>query len=430
MPLSVITPILLLFGLLGAGAWVGLGLMGVGIGSLELFRNLPVDRILAQTVWNGLASPELLALPLFILMAELLFRSNFIGGLFHALEPWVRRFPGGLLHTNILGCTFFALISGSSAATTSAIGKITLDELKQRGYPRSISMGSLAGAGTLGFLIPPSIILIVYGVLSQTSVLKLFAAGIIPGALLALLFMGYLVVYSWLRPFEVKMDDTQGSLWRERFARLPTLLPFIILMVSLLGSMYTGLASPSEAAALAVVVTLGIMAAERTLSLRNIMDACMGTARTVSMLGLIIAAASFLSTAMGYLGLPQQIASQINALNLTPLQLVALLLLIYILLGCFLEGMSLIVMTLPIVLPLITAAGYDKVWFGVFLIIVVEMAQITPPVGMNIFVIQGLTGEKLGTVVRAAFPFFVLMVLFTFLLALFPDIVMFLPSLL
>ncbi len=431
MPLSVITPILLLFGLLGAGAWVGLGLMGVGIGSLELFRNLPVDRILAQTVWNGLASPELLALPLFILMAELLFRSNFIGGLFHALEPWVRRLPGGLLHTNILGCTFFALISGSSAATTSAIGKITLGELKQRGYPRSISMGSLAGAGTLGFLIPPSIIMIVYGVLSQTSVLKLFAAGIIPGALLALLFMGYLVVYSWVRPFEVRAEEeTQGSLWHERFSRLPTLLPFILLMMSLLGSMYSGLASPSEAAALAVVVTMGIMAIERTLTLRNVMDACMGTARTVSMLGLIIAAASFLSTAMGYLGLPQQIAAQINALNLTPLQLVALLLLIYIALGCFLEGMSLIVMTLPIVLPLITAAGYDKVWFGVFLIIVVEMAQITPPVGMNIFVIQALTGEKLGTVVKAAFPFFVLMVFFTFVLAVFPEIVMFLPSLL
>jgi len=430
MPLSVITPILLLFGLLGAGAWVGLGLMGVGIGSLELFRNLPVDRILAQTVWNGLASPELLALPLFILMAELLFRSNFIGGLFHALEPWVRRFPGGLLHTNILGCTFFALISGSSAATTSAIGKITLEELKQRGYPRSISMGSLAGAGTLGFLIPPSIIMIVYGVLSQTSVLKLFAAGIIPGALLAFMFMSYLVVYSWLRPFEVRTEASPGGIWRERFSRLPTLLPFIVLMVSLLGSMYTGMASPSEAAALAVVVTLAIMAIERTLSLRNVMDACMGTARTVSMLGLIIAAASFLSTAMGYLGLPQQIANQINALNLTPLQLIALLLVIYIALGCFLEGMSLIVMTLPIVLPLITAAGYDKIWFGVFLIIVVEMAQITPPVGMNIFVIQGLTGEKLGAVVKAAFPFFVLMIFFVFLLAVFPDIVMFLPSLL
>lgn len=200
MPLSVITPVLLLFGLLGTGAWVGLGLMGVGIGSLELFRNLPVARILAQTVWNGLASPELLALPLFVLMAELLFRSKFIGGLFHALEPWVRRLPGGLLHTNVIGCAFFALISGSSAATTSAVGKITLEELSQRGYPRSIAMGSLAGAGTLGFLIPPSVIMIIYGVLSQTSVLKLFAAGINPGVVLALLFMGYLAIISLLRP--------------------------------------------------------------------------------------------------------------------------------------------------------------------------------------------------------------------------------------
>lgn len=431
MPLSVVTPVLLLFALLGAGAWVGLGLMGVGIGSLELFRNLPVDRILAQTVWNGLSSPELLALPLFILMAELLFRSKFISGLFHALEPWVRNFPGGLLHTNILGCAFFALVSGSSAATTSTIGKITLSELSQRGYPKSIAMGSLAGAGTLGFLIPPSIIMIIYGVLSQTSVLKLFAAGIIPGVLLALMFMAYLAVYSWLRPFEVKAEagPATGSIWKERMQRLPVLLPFLALMGALLGSMYTGFASPSEAAALAVVVTIGIMALERTLSLRNVLDACMGAARTVSMLGLIIAAASFLSTAMGYLGIPQTISGLISALELSPIMLIAMLLLIYILLGAFLEGMSLIVMTLPIVLPLVVAAGFDKVWFGVFLIIVVEMAQITPPVGMNIFVIQGLTGEKLGTVVKSAFPFFLLMVVFAFLIALFPQIVMFLPSL-
>mgnify|MGYP001627921388 CR=1 FL=1 len=427
MPLSVITPILLLFLLLGSGAWIGLGLMGVGIGSLELFRNLPVDRILAQSVWNGLSSPELLALPLFILMAELVFRSRFIGGLFYALEPWVRRFPGGLLHTNILGCAFFALISGSSAATTSAIGKITLTELRQRGYPRSISMGSLAGAGTFGFLIPPSIIMIVYGVLSQTSVLKLFAAGIIPSLILASMFMGYLAIYSWVRPFEVKVEHSE-HIWKERFSRLPTLLPFIVLMGSLLGSMYTGMASPSEAAALAVILTLVIMAAERSLSLGSLVDACMGTARTVSMLGLIIGAASFLSMAMGYLGLPQQISNAINALNLTPLLLIALLLLIYIVLGSFLEGMSLIVMTLPIALPLVLAAGYDKIWFGVFLIIVVEMAQITPPVGMNIFVIQGLTGEKLGTVVRAAFPFFLLMIIFAFMIAIFPGIVTFLPS--
>lgn len=427
MPLSVITPILLLFLLLGSGAWIGLGLMGVGIASLELFRNLPVDRILAQTVWNGLSSHELLALPLFILMAELVFRSRFIGGLFYALEPWVRRFPGGLLHTNILGCAFFALISGSSAATTNAIGKITLNELEQRGYPRSISLGSLAGAGTFGFLIPPSIIMIVYGVLSQTSVLKLFAAGIIPSMILAAMFMGYLAIYSWVRPFNVKSEPT-AHIWRERFSRLPTLLPFLVLMVALLGSMYAGIASPSEAAALAVIMTMLIMASERSLSWRNIVSACVGTARTVSMLGLIIGAASFLSTAMGYLGLPQQISAAINALNLSPLQLIALLLLIYIILGSFLEGMSLIVMTLPIALPLVVGAGYDPVWFGVFLIVVVEMAQITPPVGMNIFVIQGLTGEKLGTVVRAAFPFFLMMVAFAFLIAVFPGIVTFLPN--
>lgn len=427
MPLSVITPILLLFLLLGSGAWVGLGLMGVGIASLELFRNLPVDRILAQTVWNGLSSPELLALPLFILMAELLFRSRFIGGLFYALEPWVRRLPGGLLHTNILGCAFFAVISGSSAATTNAIGKITLGELEQRGYPKSISMGSLAGAGTFGFLIPPSIIMIVYGVLSQTSVLKLFAAGIIPSLILAAMFMGYLAVYSWVKPFKITVKKSD-NLWKECFSRLPTLLPFLVLMVVLMGSMYSGLASPSEAAALAVIMTMLIMARERSLTWRNVIKACIGTARTVSMLGLIIGAASFLSTAMGYLGLPQQIASTINAMNLSPMQLIGLLLLIYLVLGCFLEGMSLIVMTLPIALPLVVGAGYDPVWFGVFLIVVVEMAQITPPVGMNIFVIQGLTGENLGMVVRAAFPFFLILLVFAFLIAMLPGIVTFLPS--
>jgi tripartite ATP-independent transporter DctM subunit len=291
-------------------------------------------------------------------------------------------------------------------------------------------MGSLAGAGTLGFLIPPSIVMIIYGVLSQTSILQLFAAGLIPGLILVLMFMGYLVVYSWLRPMAPVADDREMNIWKERFTRLVTLVPFLVLMVVLLGSMYSGIASPTEAASVAVITTLAIMAFERSLSLRAVLDACIGAARTVSMLGLISAAASFLSTAMGYLGLPQQIEREITALNLGPLQLIGLLLVVYIVLGCFLEGMSLIVMTLPIVLPLVLAAGYDKVWFGVFLIIVVEMAQITPPVGMNLFVIQGLTGEKLGNVVRAALPFFLVMLCFVALLALFPGIVTFLPSLL
>lgn len=362
-------------------------------------------------------------------MAELLFRSRFIDGLFHALEPWVRRLPGGLLHTNVLGCAFFALVSGSSAATTNAVGKITMTELPKRGYDKSIVMGSLAGAGTLGFLIPPSIIMIIYGVLSQTSVLKLFAAGIIPGVLLAVLFMGYIAVRSYFYPSPRLEDAEGGNIWNERLTRLPVLLPFLLLMTVLLGSMYGGLASPSEAAAIAVGFTMVIMAFERTLSFKSVVDACVATARTSSMLGLIIASAAFLSTAMGYLGLPQAIAAQIQALDLSPLMLVALLLVIYIVLGSFLEGMSLIVMTLPIMLPIVMHAGYDKIWFGVFLIVVVEMAQITPPVGMNLFVIQGLTGEKLATIVKAAFPFFLLMIGFAFLIAVFPQIVMYLPSL-
>lgn len=429
MSTIVITPILLLLGLLGAGVWVALGLMGVGIAGLEIFKSIPVERVLAQTVWNSLSSPELLALPLFILMAELLFRSRFIGGLFYALEPWVRNVPGGLLHTNVLGCTFFALISGSSAATTSAIGKITLSELEERGYPRSIAMGSLAGAGTLGFLIPPSIVMIVYGVLSQTSVVKLFAAGIIPGLALALIFMGYIVVVSYLRPMNVRKDVDKGSIWAERVRRLPTLMPFLLLIVAILGSMYTGMASPSEAAAFAVIMTLIIMAAERSLTRKSIYAACIGTARTVSMLGLIIAAASFLSTSMGYLGLPQIISNAVTSMDLSPFMLIMMLLVVYLVLGCFLEGMSMIVMTLPIVLPLVVAAGFDKVWFGVFLIIVVEMAQITPPVGINLFVIQGLTRRPLGKIVLAAMPFFFLMVAFVLLITVFPGIVTFLPSL-
>jgi len=427
MSLPIITTFALLFSLLASGAWVFLSLLGVGIGSLSIFRSIPVDRILSQTVWNGLSSPELVALPLFILMSELLMRSRFIDGLFRAIEPWVRRLPGGLLHTNVVGCTFFALISGSSAATTSAVGKITLKELDARGYDSQLAMGTLAGAGTLGFLIPPSIIMIIYGVLSQTSVLKLFAAGIIPGLMLALLLMIYIAFADRKRHTRTKAVDE--SIWKDRLVNLPALTPFIILMSGLLIALYGGFASPSEAASISVVITLCIMLWEKSLNLNVLMAALIGTARTASMLGLIIASASFLSTAMGFLGLPQAISSLIGSFNLSPLELIALLVVVYIVLGCFLEGMSLILMTLPLVLPLITAAGYDKIWFGVFLIIVVELAQISPPVGMNLFVIQGLTGEKLGKIAKSVLPIFIIMVCFVFFLAVFPEVVTFLPSL-
>lgn len=427
MSLPIITTFALLFSLLASGAWVFLALLGVGIGSLSIFRSIPVDKILSQTVWNGLSSPELVALPLFILMSELLMRSRFIDGLFRAIEPWVRRLPGGLLHTNVVGCTFFALISGSSAATTSAVGKITLKELDARGYDSQLAMGTLAGAGTLGFLIPPSIIMIIYGVLSQTSVLKLFAAGIIPGLMLALLLMIYIAFAD--RKRHTRTEAVDENIWKDRLVNLPALTPFIILMSGLLIALYGGFASPSEAASISVVITLCIMLWEKSLNLKALMAALIGTARTASMLGLIIASASFLSTAMGFLGLPQAISSLIGSFNLSPLELVALLVVVYIILGCFLEGMSLILMTLPLVLPLITAAGYDKIWFGVFLIIVVELAQISPPVGMNLFVIQGLTGEKLGKIAKSVLPIFIIMVCFVFFLAVFPEVVTFLPSL-
>ncbi|WP_319773756.1 TRAP transporter large permease subunit [Breoghania sp.] len=431
MPLPSIVAMISLLAILASGAWVSLGLMGVGIFSLEIFRSIPVEKLLAQSIWNGVSSAELLALPLFILMAELLFRSRFIDGLFSALEPWVRRLPGGLLHTNILACAFFALVSGSSAATTSSVGRITINELDGRGYDRRLTIGTLAGAGTLGFLIPPSIVMIVYGVLSQTSVLKLFTAGILPGVLLTLCFMGFIAVLAKLRPNIVpKHTGDNSRIWRERMAGLPALLPFIVLIGSILGSMYGGIASPTEAAAVAVLVTMVLMALERSLTWRALSDAATGTARTVAMLGLIIAAASFLASAIGFLGMPQAVSAFINGLNLPPLGLIVLLMVVYIILGSFLEGMSIIVMTIPIVLPLVVSAGYDKVWFGVFLILMVELAQISPPVGMNLFVLQGLTREPLTRVVRAAFPFFIIMLCFVFFLAVFPQVVGLLPGLL
>ncbi len=431
MPASVILPLILLVLILGSGAWVGLGLVGIGVVSLEIFRSMPVEKLLAQAMWNGLSSPELLALPLFIMMAELLYRSRFVDGLFEALEPWLRYLPGGLLHINIVGCTLFALISGSSAATTSSVGRITINELRDRGYDEQLTYGTLAGAGTLGFLIPPSIVMIIYGVLSQTSVLKLFAAGLVPGLLLALCFMGFVMIMAVLKPEKFgTAEATDENIWRARFTRLPKLLPFMALMTAILGSMYSGIASPTEAAAVAVVATVGIMAIEGSLSITALSAAAIGTSRTVSMLGLIIAAASFLSVAMGFLGMPQAIERYIESLDLAPLMLILLLIVIYVVLGSFLEGMSIIVITIPIALPLVLNAGYDQVWFGVFLILMVELAQISPPVGMNLFVLQGLARKPLNQIVRAALPFFLIMLSFVILLALVPSLVTWLPNLL
>ncbi len=412
---------------LGLGVWVGLALFAPGLVGLAVFRSMPIEKLLAQLTWNVTTTPELIALPLFILMAEILFHSRLSASLFAGLAPWTTRLPGRLLHVNVLGCTMFAAISGSSAATTATVGRITLTELLRRGYDRDLAMGSLAGAGTLGFLIPPSIILIIYGVLSETSILKLFIAGVIPGLLLAFFYMTWLGLRATWNP-SVAPDESESMSFADKVLGLRHLGPVVFLIFAVLGSMYGGFASPSEASAVGVLGALVVSAAQGTLNRETIRKASLGAVRTVSMIGLIVAGAYFLSIAMGFLGVPRMIASEIVALELSPIALIVMLLVFYAILGCVLEGMSTIVMTLPITLPLVQAAGFDKIWFGVFLVVVVEMAQITPPVGFNLFVIQGMTGERIGRIALATLPFFLIMVGLALLITFVPEVVTFLPN--
>lgn len=412
---------------LASGIWIGVALMSVGIFSLEVFRDMRLDRFLANDVWGTATSAELVTLPLFIFMGEILYFTRLSENLFDGLAPWTSRLPGRLLHVNVLGCTLFAAASGSSAATTATVGRITLKELVVRGYDKNLAMGSLAGAGTLGFLIPPSIPLIIYGVLTNLSILELFIAGIIPGLILALCYMLYLAVVTTLRPSLVPARGETVSLGA-RLGALLHLFPMVALIGLVIGSMYAGYASVTEAAAVGVLGALLIAVFQRTLSWRSLHAALFGAVRTCSMIGLILAGALFLSKAMARLGLPLEVARFIESLDLSPGMLIFILLLFYLALGCILDGLSAIVMTLPVTFPLATQAGFDPIWFGVFLIVTVEMAQVTPPVGFNLFVIQGLTGETIGRVARASMPFCAIMAAFTAVMTLFPEMVTFLPA--
>lgn len=415
--------------LLGSGLWIGLGLIGTGSGLIELFRpSMPALKLLSQQGWNTLVSPELLALPLFILMAEVLFRTRISEALFTGLAPWLGHVPGRLSHLTVLGCTMFASVCGSSAATTATVGRITAKELIGRGYNRDLVSGSLAGAGTLGFLIPPSTIMIIYGVMAEESILRLFIAGIVPGLLLAASYMGYLAIRAWMNPSLVGAAP-EKTRFIEKLAALRDLAPILVLIIGVIGSMYGGIATPTEAAAVGVSVSILIGFFQRTLTLKGLMEALKQAAENCAMIGLIMIGAIFLSTTLGYLGVPRYIAAEIQGWGLSPLMLIIVLLVFYILLGMVMEGLGIIVMTLPITLPLATAAGYDKIWFGIFLVIVVELAQITPPVGFNLTVIQRLTGDSMGRITRAAMPFFFITSGFVLVLAVFPGIVDFLPDL-
>jgi tripartite ATP-independent transporter DctM subunit len=411
----VATLVWLLLLLLGAGVWIGLALIGLGLVSLELFRDTAAGAFLAGDLWRSFNASELAALPLFILMGELLASTRLAQQLFTGLGPLVQRVPGGLVHTNILGCTLFAAVSGSSAATTATVGRITVPELLARGYDRSLVLGSLCGAGTLGFLIPPSIIMIVYGVLSDTSIVDLFIAGITPGLLVAALFM----VWVGLRGRGGVASDVGGS----KRAALLAIAPVTGLIAVVVGALYSGFAGPSEAAVIGVAGALILGLAQRGLTLARLWAALMATVITCGMLALVMAGAFFLSKVVGVFGIPTALADFIASLGLSPIALIGLLIVVYVVLGCLLDGLSMIVMTLPIALPLVVQAGFSPVWFGIFLVIVVEMSQITPPVGFNLFVVRELTGDSLASIARAAFPFFLILAGFALTIAAVPELV-------
>jgi len=420
-----------LFGMLAVGAWIGIALIATSLVLLWGFRNLPVDRLLAQYTFNILTTSELIALPLFILMGEFLFRTRLSRSLFNGLAPWAALLPGRLLHVNVVGCTIFAAISGSSAATTQVVGRIALGELKARGYDKRIAIGSLAGAGTLGFLIPPSSVMIIYGVLADESVLRLFTAGFLPGILLASCFMAWVMLHSRLQPelLPERSAEERAMSWGQRFAALRELAPTLFLILCVLGSMYAGIATPSEAAAVGVLGAVLVSWFQGELNWPTLRTVGLGAAQTCGMIGLIVLGASILGNVAAILGVPRQVAEVVTSWGLSPLMLIVALTLLYLVLGCFLDGFSMIVMTLPVVLPLVTAAGFDKLWFGIYLVIAVEMAQITPPVGFNLFVIQGLTGESLSTIARVTLPYLLIMTGFVILLALVPGIVSIGPAL-
>ncbi len=416
-----------LFLILGSGVWIGLTLSGVAWIGMQLFSSRPAGDAMAVTIWGSSSSWTLTALPLFVWMGEILFRTRLSQDMFRGLAPWMQALPGRLLHVNVVGCAIFAAVSGSSAATCATIGKMSLPELSKRGYPDGISIGSLAGSGTLGLLIPPSIIMIVYGVSTDVSISQLFIAGVLPGALLALLFSGYLMVWALLNPTRVPPRDARLS-FTAKLRESRHLLPVIGLILAVLGSIYSGIATATEAAALGVLGALLLSATQGTLTWATFRDSLLGGTRLYCMIALILAGAAFLTLSMGYIGLPRHLAEWIGGLGLTKVQLIIALMFFYILLGCFLDGISMVVLTMGVILPTVQAAGIDLLWFGIFVVLVVEMAQITPPVGFNLFVLQGMTQREIGYIARVTLPFFMLMLGAVALVYLFPQIATWLPA--
>ena len=422
---AVILGLLLVF--LGGSIWIGIALFLVGIGGFFVFTDVSFGAILANVAWNNTSGSAMMALPFFIWMGEILFRSKISESLFRGLSPWMDNIPGRLVHVNVLACTFFAAVSGSSAATTATVGKITVPELQKRGYDHDLSIGSLAGAGTLGFMIPPSMMMLVYGIIGDVSIGKLFIAGFIPGFMIAFLFSGYILIRCLITPSLAPRGEERYT-WKDRFLALPAIAPVVILVMFVLGSIYMGWSTPTEAGAIGVLGAFFFAGLTRSLTWEVFKVSLLGTVKTSCMIMLIVMGASYLSNVIGYLGITRALTDYVTTLALSPYTLIIILSILYLILGCLVDGFSMIVMTAPVVIPLIAAAKFDPVWFGIYLVLMIELAQVTPPVGFNLFVISGLNDDSLVTIAKAAFPFFLLMLLATFLITVFPEIVLYLPN--
>ncbi len=425
IPIAIFLGVLFL--LLGSGVWVGLALMGVAFVGMELFTSRPPGDAMMTTIWTSSSSWTLTALPLFIWMGEILFRTRLSEDMFRGLSPWMAPLPGGLVHTNIVACTVFAAVSGSSAATLTTVGKMSIPELRKREYPENMIIGTLAGAATLGLMIPPSLTLIVYGVTINESIAKLFMAGVIPGIVLAGMFMGYVAIMSKLSSNFSPKQETKMS-FTDKVKNSRFLIPVLLLIFLVIGSMYTGLATATEAAAFGVVGSLILAAGQGSLNWSTFLESLLGAVRTSAMIALILAGASFLSLSMGFTGLPRGLADFIAGLELSKFELLMALLIFYIVLGMFLDGISSVVLTMAVVEPMIRQAGIDLIWFGIFIVVVIEMAQITPPIGFNLFVLQGMTHHQMNTIARAALPMFGIMVLMVFVLIAVPELATWLPE--
>ncbi|HEX2013003.1 MAG TPA: TRAP transporter large permease subunit [Roseateles sp.] len=413
--------------MLGGGVWIAMTLAIVAWIGQAAFTNTVPGSNLFSAFWESNASWELAALPLFIWMGEILFRTKLSEEMFEGLAPWLNRVPGRLMHTTILGCGVFGSVSGSSAATCATIAKVALPELLRRGYDEKLALGSLATAGTLGILIPPSITMVVYAVAADASIIRIFLAGFLPGLLLMLLFMGYIAWWSLRHPERVPAAGP-GLSFAAKLRRSGRLIPVTLLIVFIVVVLLKGWATATECAAYGVLGSLAIAAWSRSLTWRNFWEGLMGTTRTSCMIMFILAGAAFLSKTMAFTGIPRELAETVNAMHLSPYALIAVLTLVYLVLGTALDGISMIVLTSAVVLPMIQKAGFDLIWFGIFIVLLVEIAEVTPPVGFNLFVLQNMTGKDSNVIARAALPFFGCLVLCIALITLAPQIVTFLPD--